>query len=350
MHPARFCPMETRWKPKGRIQKPSTSLNPGQFDYAHFLKTRGVVFVAYVSPGLWHPVGGITSQGNTVSRLAFFLKRKAEETICANLPYPENALLDGILLGQRGPLPSDMVETFILTGTVHILAVSGMITAFIAGLLFLLLRALQFNRKAAALISLAGLGLFVLMTGANPPVCRAGLFSALALTAVLFERRIHGGTLLAVTAGLLSLHNPFILQDLSFQISFIATAGLMVMTARLLEKLSFLWKPVAMLLTTTAAAQVSVWCLIICFFNQLSLFSLPANLLVVPLALFSVAAGLALILGAWIHPFLGQVFGAACEVPLKLLALLAKKMALIPGADFIVASPPMAWVWLFQQM
>ncbi len=350
---------------EGKIQAPRPALNPGQFDYAHYLKTKGVAYVMYVSPGQWRKSGGPGAfsparsdpaaaregpQGFFLLKWAFALKRHAEDTLYRFLPYPENALLDGLILGERASLPEDMVESFFLTGTIHILAVSGLITAFIAGLCFMVLRVLQLGRKTAAGLSLVALLFFVLMTGANPPVCRAGLFSALALLAVLFERRIHGGRLLLATALVLVFLNPFVLQDLSFQISFLATAGLMVTASRMMEKLSFLWRPAALVAASTTAAQLAVGCLILYDFNQAAVYSVPANLMIVPLSLLATAGGLTLLAGACLHPALGTLFGAACEVPLRLLAFLAGLLARLPKADWVVASPSLAWVLAFHAL
>ncbi len=374
---------------EGKIQWPQPAMNPGQFDYAHYLKTKGVAYVIYAGAGKWWKVessedtprpdplpqgervraggdatpsfasptsviplqeGGHKKYGIFFLRWSCALKRAAEDAIYRCLPFPENALLDGILLGERSPLPDEVVQSFFLTGTIHILAVSGMITAFIAGLLFMVFRALQFRRKWAAGSALAGLLLFVFMTGAHPPVCRAGLFSALALSAVLFERRIHGGVLLMATAVLLIALNPFVMEDLSFQISFLATAGLMVMAPGFMEKLFFLWRPAARLATATTAAQLAVWVLIVYDFNQLSVYSILSNLLIVPLSLFSTAGGLVLLAGAAVHPALGTLFGAACEPPLRLLIWLSDSLARLPRAEWIVASPPLAWVLGFHAL
>jgi len=335
---------------EGKIQAPLPAQNPGQFDYARYMKTKGVAYVLYASTGHWRkisPTMNVEGKGDPWHAWSFWLKRRAEDTIYRYLPNPENALLDGILLGVRSPLPEDLVESFFLTGTIHILAVSGMITAFLAGLCFMVFRTLQFNRRWAAGSTMVGLVFFVMMTGAHPPVCRAALFSGFALLAVLLERRIHGGTLLLVTAFLLALWNPFVLEDLSFQISFLATAGLMVTSSWFLEKLSFLWKPVGLLVTATTAAQLAVWCLIIYDFNQVSLYSIPANLAIVPLALFSTAGGLVLLGGSALHPALGTLFGAACEAPLRLLIHLSDWMARWPMAEWIVASPSPAWMGAF---
>jgi competence protein ComEC len=331
---------------EGEIQRPSSALNPGQFDYAQYLKTKGVVYTAYLSPGHWRMMKE-EERGFFLWRWACHLKRWAEDQIYQYLPYPQNALLSGILLGDRTSLPDEVVESFFVTGTIHILAVSGMITGFVAGLFFAFFRVLQLSRKWSAALAIGMILFFILMTGAHPPVCRAGLFSVLALLAVLFERRVHGGILLLSTAFILILVNPFVVEDLSFQISFLATAGLMVMSPWMMKKLSFLPHPLAWLVTASAAAQLAVWCLIIYDFNQFSVFSILSNVLIVPLALFVTAGGLALLAGTVIHPFLGALFGAGCLWPLKLLVYLTSAMGHWPLAQWIMASPPFEWVLLF---
>lgn len=331
---------------EGKIQRPSSALNPGQFDYAQYLKTKDVAYTAYLSPGHWRMVKD-ERHGYFLWRWATNLKGWAEDGIYQFLPYPQNALLSGILLGDRTSLPDEVVESFFVTGTIHILAVSGMITGFVAGLFFIFFRALQLNRKWSAALAIGMILFFILMTGAHPPVCRAGLFSVLALLAVLFERRVHGGVLLLSTAFILILINPFVVEDLSFQISFLATAGLMVMSPWMMEQLSFLPRLLAWLVTASAAAQLAVWCLIIYDFNQVSIYSILSNVLIVPLALFVTAGGLALLTGSAIHPFLGTLFGAGCLWPLKLLVYLTSVMGHWPLAQWIVASPPFEWVVLF---
>jgi competence protein ComEC len=330
----------------GKVQMPSEAMNPGQFDYAQYLKTKGVAYVAYLSPGHWRATGE-AGRGFFLWGWASQLKRWAEDRLYCHLPYPENALLSGILLGDRTSLPDEVVESFFVTGTVHILAVSGMITGFVAGLFFTLFRVLQLNLKWSAALAMGMILFFILMTGAHPPVCRAGLFSVLALLAILFERRVHGGVLLLSTAITLILLNPFVVEDLSFQISFLATAGLMVMSPWLMEQLSFLPRPLAWVVTASAAAQLAVWSLIIYNFNQFSIYSVLSNILIVPLALFVTAGGLALLAGSVLYPSLGTLFGAGCLWPLKLLVYLTRMMEHWPLAQWIVASPSFEWMVLF---
>jgi competence protein ComEC len=330
----------------GRLQVPRRALNPGQFDHERYLRRKGIAFTAYPKPEGWWKAP-VLPGGASFPRFCFDLKRWAGEALRRHMPYPESALLEGILLGERSGLPREMVEDFLLTGTVHILAVSGLMTAFVSGLLFFCLRSLGFPRKWAAGASLLGLACFVCMTGAEAPVCRAGLFSGLALAGVLMERKVRGGTLLLATAFVLALEDPFSPLDLSFQISFLATAGLMAGAPLLEAKVSALGRPLAGLLSTTVAAQVSVAGLLVFHFNQASPYSLPANLAVVPLAFLATAVGLAALLGAALHPFLGDLLGSACAVCLKVLMACAQGMAGLPGGAGLLPSPPAPFVLIF---
>ncbi|HVM32874.1 MAG TPA: ComEC/Rec2 family competence protein [bacterium] len=332
---------------QGLVGPPEGAQNPGQFDYARFLQNQGVALTGVARSGAWRGLPEETDHGFFPLAWAAAFRDRVEGRVDALWPYPESALMSGILLGERVGLPQDLVETFIVTGTVHILAVAGLITAFVAGLLLLLLRVLGFPRKGAAALALAGLAFFVLLTGAHPPAFRAGLFSGLALVGIFFERRVWAGRLLLATAFLLVLANPFALADLSFQISFLATAGLMVLAPWLLGKFSFLGKTLGGIAAATLAAQVSVWALLLAYFNLLAVYSLPANLALVPLVLFSVAGGLAALVASLIHPFGGQLLAAGVFPALHLMMLLAQWIAHWPLAEIFIAPPAPGWMLLF---
>ncbi|MGH7740199.1 MAG: ComEC/Rec2 family competence protein [bacterium] len=332
---------------EGKLEPPEPAQNPGQFDYSQFLKNQGVAYAATIWPGSWRALPREPSRGFFLAHWAASLSRAAQTRIDRLWPYPESALMSGILLGDRVGIPQDIVEDFIVTGTVHILAVSGLITAFVAGILFLFLRAAQIPRKGAAVLTLLGLVFFVLMTGAHPPVFRAGVFSGLALLALLFERRVSGGNLLLVTAFILVMVNPFVLTDLSFQISFLATAGLMVMASGLMKRLSLLGEPLSLIAAATLAAQLSVWVLLLTVFNLFAVYSVPANLVVVPLVLFSTAGGLTALGISCLWPFGGKLLAAGVFGALHLLMLLAAWMRNWPFAEWIVGTPPTTWTLLF---
>lgn len=328
---------------RGTLTRPPPALNPGQFDYAGYLRNRGVSHLLFVTPRAIRR-GGVSPAASRFGRFSYSFKRRIEEVITRTLPYPENALMSGLLLGERASLSHEMLDAFNLTGTTHILAVSGMNTALIAALLFLGFRVLRAPRKAAALLSMGALGAYVVMTGAPPSVCRAGLFSGLALGAVVMERRPHAGVLLVLTAAILTAFSPFGLTDLSFQLSFLAVMGLAVISPPLLKRLSFLPSAIAVDLAATLGAQLAVWGLLIVEFNQFTTWALPANVLIAPLVGLATAGGFAALLAYALHPALGTLLAAGVEVPLRLITGITAHLARWPAAEFVIGTPSPGWV------
>jgi competence protein ComEC len=240
-----------------------------------------------------------------------------------------------------------LVQKFTVTGTVHILAVSGENTAMVTGLLFLMLRVCGFGRKGASWAALVGLFFFVFMTGVQPSVCRAGLWGAFILMALILERRPRLGTLVLFSAAILTALNPFVLSDLSFQLSYLAAIGLVVWMPWWVEKTKRLGRFLSMTLSATLGAQMGVWVLMTAMFNQFATYSIPANLAVAPLVGAATAAGLLALLSAWVWAAAGRLFAAAADVPLRLLLWTASWIAGWPGASLVVATPPDTWLVLF---
>lgn len=333
---------------RGTLSPPPVALNPGQFDYAGYLRNRGVSHVMFATPRRWTRLG--PGGGSTFGRVSYAGKRRVEDAVTAMLPYPENALLAGLLLGERASLSNEMLDAFNLTGTTHILAVSGMNTALIAALLFLGFRVLRAPRKAAALLSMVALGAYVVMTGAPPSVCRAGLFSGLALLAVVMERRPHAGVLLCLTAAVLTAFSPLGLTDLSFQLSFLAVMGLAVFSPPVLRAFARFPQVVAVDLAATFGAQMAVWGLLVTQFNQFTTWALPANVLIAPLVALATAGGFAALLAHFLLPPLGVLLGAGVEVPLRLITSVTAWLSGWPAAEIVVGTPPSGWILAYHAL
>lgn len=329
----------------GVLSFPLPAMNPGGFDYADYLKAKSIPFTLTARAGEW----ALAQKGRGWDPVSASLavRRVIEERATELWSYPTNALWVGLLLGGDQTLQDDVVQDFAVTGTVHILAVSGANTALVTGLLFLMLRVVGLRRKKAAWFALIGLGLFVFMTGAPPSVCRAGLWGALILIALILERKPRLGTLAVLSAALLAAVNPFTLNDLSFQLSYLAVLSLVVFTPWWMRLFRWLWQPAALTLSATLGAQMGVWVLMAAKFNQFATYSIPANLAVAPLVGLATASGLLAITSSFIWNSAGALFAAAAEVPLNLLLWTASWMAGWPGASLVVATPPTVYLVFF---
>ncbi len=212
------------------------------------------------------------------------------------LPSPQAELLSGILLGEKKDLPPWFKLALRDSSTLHIVVVSGQNLTMLAGL-FLGLAGLL-KRKVAIVISLMAIIFYTILTGAQVPVIRAAVMASIAFVAQIFGRQRDGVWVLLITGALMLLVNPNWLFELSFQLSFLATLGVVAVSPIIARRLDFLPQFISQDLAVTTGAQLMVIPVIAQNFHQLSLVGLFANLLVAwTVPIIMILGSLMLILG-----------------------------------------------------
>lgn len=218
-------------------------------------------------------------QGGWDIKLDLFpeFRQSLDQRISQLLPSPQAELLSGILLGNKKALPAELKLALRDTSTLHMVVVSGQNLSMVAGF-FLLLSGL-IKRRIAIAFSILAIVLYTLLTGAQVPVLRAAVMAILAFYAEAVGRQRDGVWVLAVTAGLMLLVNPNWFLDLSFQLSFLATLGIITVTPLLGRVLKFLPVFLRQDLAVTIGAQLMIMPIIVQNFHQLSIVGVFANLL-----------------------------------------------------------------------
>ena len=204
----------------GKLETPSQF---DDFDYEGYLARQGI-YSTMLYPEI--EIAG-TGKGFKPLEWGYSLRNHLSQTLAEVLPEPQASLAKGIILGIRGNIPSSVNYAFSRTGTAHILAISGLHLSIVAGIL-LSIGIWLFGKKHHLYIWLA-LGiiwLYALITGMHPPVVRAAIMASLFLTAELLGRQRSAITALAFAAALMVGTSPQTLWDASFQMSFLAMAGL----------------------------------------------------------------------------------------------------------------------------
>lgn len=202
------------------------------------------------------------------------------------LPEPNASFGMGLLIGQRSTLQQDIINQLTMVGLLHIVAVSGYN-------LTILVRAatkLKLNSKYQKLIlSLTLIGFFILMTGFSASIVRAAIVSSLSLWAWYYGRIIRPILILAFTAAVTALANPFyIWGDPGWYLSFLAFFGILIISPIFIAKL--FRRPPKIIISTameTLAAEIMTLPLIMAMFGQLSLVGIITNVLIVPLIPFA---------------------------------------------------------------
>lgn len=258
------------------------------------------------------------------------------------LPSPQAELLSGILLGQNKSLPGDLKLSLRDTSTLHIVVASGQNLSMVAG--FFLSLAGLIKRRQAIILSLSAVIFYTLLTGAQVPVLRAAVMFGLASLATIFGRQKEGWWLLVVAAALMLLINPEWILDLSFQLSFLATFGVVVVAPLLLkslDKIPFLGQDLAV----TLGAQVMVAPVIAAHFHQVSLVSLVTNALILWTIPFAMILGSITLVLSFIWSGLAWIFGLAASVLLTYFIYIVKFFASLPFAwEYVGEQVWVVWV------
>lgn len=298
---------------RGELETPPVSED---FSYRDYLAMQGIHSLLKTSTLTLLPFG---SQQKPFWALIYRLKFSLYKEINQLFPQPEAALMNGILLGLENDIPASLQQAFKDTGTAHIIAISGFNIAIIAGLFVLLFSSL-FGKRAGALLAILGIAGYTLLVGASASVIRAAIMGTLTILAGQTGRRNLGLNTLAAVAALMGLLNAYILWDIGFQLSFMATLGLMLyaepmqnsvrtLLGRFLRPslVEAILGPFSDYFLLTFAAQLTTLPVTIYHFGRLSLSSFITNPFVLPAQPpVMILGGLAALAGKLFHP-LGQL-------------------------------------------
>lgn len=228
------------------------------------------------------------------------------------LPTVGASLMMGIVFGSKENLPSELDDALQREGLTHIVAASGMNVSLISSIILVVSLKL-FRRRLALGAAILGIVGYCLLTGFEPSIVRASLMSVLGYSAVMTGRQKWGLGSLLVAGYLMLFYDPPLIFDLGFQLSFLATSGIMYIKP-FCEKLIFTEKKRSLLptllkedLTTTLSAQLSTTPLLLMTFGQVNLASVISNVLLLWTIPFLMVIGIAAACIGVIIPSIGQL-------------------------------------------
>lgn len=360
---------------RSRLRRPSGSLNPGGFDYGSYLERQGIAAVASVagSAGVEFMESGKTHSWWAIWNQFDRWRGNIRLAAIQSLSQPALGIFLGIILGDRGYLAPELREQFMVTGTVHLLSISGSHLGLVAVLTFVVVRRtllclpaawlLGLSRKMtptrfAALLTVVPVTVYACLAGAELATMRSLLMVLVALLArwLGYEQRIFHA--LALAAAIILLHDPQAIYDISFQLSFLSVLAIAAWLARsafdeegpqAVGNLIFQgmrWGRDAVLMS--AVVTLATLPLVAFYFNQFPWLGVIANLVAVPLmGLVLVPTGLCA--GFWQLIESGAMlpFAAVLERMIQAFIYGLSLMATIPGGEWHVASPSVPLILVF---
>ncbi len=240
------------------------------------------------------------------------LKSWLEKHVQSNLPEPEAGLVSGIVLGSKSSLSDSFWQALQQTGTLHLVVASGYNVSVILGTVVGYLAGL-IQRRWAIGLGIIVVGIYAFMVGLEPAIVRASLMGSLAYLAQALGKPAESLRLLILAAVIMLFVNPLSLFDVGFQLSFLATLGLIVLGSRLTR--------IPPGIRESISAQIFVWPILVFTFNSFNPFVIVVNSLIVWLVPFIMSLGAALALTGW--PVLGWLVYVPAHLMVKIIYVFA---------------------------
>ena len=311
------------YKIRGRLSTPFKAGNPSQFDYGNYLRNFDTYAVFYGRNPYSMKDADIPcfEQINTnktrMERALQKISNYRELVLNVHKSYiksPNLEILGGIVFGDDAVSPPENIkQSFVNSGLLHILAASGMNVAFIYSFFFFLLNLCKVPFKLNTGICIVAVLTYVLMTGLGASVIRAALMLLFVLIGKLIDRDAHSISLLSFVAFLMLIYNPMLINDVGFQLSFIVTFGLLVMTPYLIRSNNKIMNWLIGCIAVPIIAQLWVIPIQIFYFNNISIYSVFANIMSVPI-LYIISFG----------GFLSSVLAVLCSIHLPFSYLICR--------------------------
>jgi len=317
------------------LPAPAAAANPGQFDLRQYYKSLGYLY--YIEdPEVISVAGGKNRIVYRLDSLKTSLKAVYRKCCTAT----DAGVYAAMVTGDRSDMDSTISELFSAAGIGHILAISGLHISLIGMGLYRLLRRIGFLCPMSAIVSGIFVVLFGVMTGNSVSATRAIVMFVCAVNAQVLGRRYDILSAVSLSAIILILKNPYVIANSGFLLSFMAIAGVAVVT----DGFSVKWLK---WLTGPAAIQLATFPIILWFYYEVPVYSVFLNLIVVPLMSLIMISALGCGMLGLISIPAGCFFAGAGHYILILFRYGSELMLSLPGSVFVAGRPELWQVMVY---
>ncbi len=318
-----------------------------EFDYKRYLKVLNIKYLSYPQNKSLIKYNS-SDHSHIIQKLATKIHYSLIEIYKKNLSYDNSILLTALILGKRDEISEDTYKIFTKAGVIHILALSGLHTATIALVIFILLSIFRIPLIYNLILSSIILLLYLFIAEFRPPIVRAVImYICMAIIFILDRDREYLNSLF-IACSIILLYNPLNLFSISFQLSFLATFGIILYIKPLMnyllqftpynyfmtrqwifpinKTLAWIIKLFTGLLSLTITAQIFIIPILIYNFNGISIISIISNLIIVPITQISVSIGIILPILSF-SDYLLSIFSTTLQGLLYLLIKISENLA-----------------------
>jgi len=336
----------------GKLQTPTVFED---FNYQGYLAKDGIYSVMYY-PKI-EPTNknhgparrSLGEGGNFFYKAIYSFKDKIKQTVEKIMPLPEVSILEALTLGSKRSLSENLKDQLNITGTRHIVAISGLHIMILSQALMLLLIGLGLWRGQAFYFTLALLLLFIIMIGAPASAVRAGIMGGILLFAQKIGRLNNSGRAVVFAGAVMLALNPLLLKfDVGFQLSFLAVLGIIylkpIFDGWMNKILPQKFKETKSIVAMTFAAQIGTLPILVYNFGRISFISPLTNVLIVPVLPYVMGAGFIFSLASVLWLGLGKILIWPTWFFFAYVTKLVELLSKIPFAAKEISN--VHWIWL----
>ena len=282
----------------------------GKFDYGLYLRRQGIVGTGWALRRNWQLIGHEDDMGlkGLAKRSQYFLYQQYRKM---GIEGQDLGIISALTLGYREDLDKDVQRAFSASGAMHVLAVSGLHTGIVWGIVMWILtlgvlyKPLwedKFRRWLLNISTIVLIWAYAFLTGLSPSVMRSALMLTFWALSSLLEQQTSRWNPLLAAAVVILIVNPLALWSVSFQLSFAAVAGIMLFGSSIQQAVvskGRVWQSVSGLLIVSLAAQLGTMPLTLHYFGQTSNYFALTNLIVVPMAGILLSLGFSTLAMSW---------------------------------------------------
>lgn len=315
----------------GALDRIKSNANPAEFDYAGYMRKKGVTHSSFVASNHWRKLDNSESKYTDVRE--FFVRRLE----LAAMSDKNSDVAKALLLGDKSEMDDEVRSQYAAVGASHILAVSGLhvgIVMLLFSFLFRPLKLMKIGARIFPFLILALIWLYAFMSGLSPSVMRASVMFSFIVIGQELQRDVSVYQSLLVSATVLLLIDPFILFELGFQLSYAAVLSIVFFQPKFYAlwcSENWLIDKMWVLTTVSIAAQIGTFPLILFYFHQFPVYFLLTNFLVIPASFAILFIGLIYLMLCWI-PYLSDILLFALDLVLSALNRAVEWLSTLPYA------------------
>lgn len=298
-----------------------TARNPGDFDLKNYLNSNDIYARIYLDDDENILLDSLQKKSiiNYIYNLRFVIANLIENKISG----VEASFLKGIIIGDRSEIPFELKESFINSGVMHILAVSGLHVGIITLILITIFNVFRLNKVSIFFLTAICLIFYIFLTGSSPSVVRASIMAIVLMGALVLERKINVFNSIAVAALIILLIDSRQLFHPGFQLSFAAVISIVTLYPKLSRVKNLISKNLSQvrifqilvdLFAVSFAAAIGTLPFTSYYFGKISIIGLVANLFIVPLMGFVLAMGVAFTIFSFISNFVAEIFAESTKL------------------------------------